>query len=121
MNEYLERSGELLGDVSYEVTVNGKVIATKTVTAKDVLGAPSRFTADASLLTGAMQETRIRRTSGKSPLYFAAEARFVSAGGGDVRARRAREQRGGAHHGRGGGGAYGELRIWLSERRSSAR
>ena len=78
MNEYLERSGELLGDVSYEVTVNGKVIATKTVTAKDVLGAPSRFTADASLLTGAMQEIRIRRTSGKSPLYFAAEARFVS-------------------------------------------
>ena len=78
MNEYLERSGELAGDVSYEVSVNDKVIATKTLTAKDVLGAPSRFSVDPALLAEARQEVRIRRTSGKSPLYFAAEARFVS-------------------------------------------
>ncbi|HYC87777.1 MAG TPA: alpha-2-macroglobulin family protein [Thermoanaerobaculia bacterium] len=78
MNEYLERSGELLGDVSYEVAVNDKVIATKTLTAQDVLGAPSRFSVDPALLADARQEVRIRRTSGKAPLYFAAEARFVS-------------------------------------------
>ncbi|HEX6088316.1 MAG TPA: alpha-2-macroglobulin family protein [Thermoanaerobaculia bacterium] len=78
MNEYLERSGELAGDVSYEVTVNDRVVATKTLTAKDVLGAPSRFSVDPALLTDARQEVRIRRTSGKAPLYFAAEARFVS-------------------------------------------
>jgi uncharacterized protein YfaS (alpha-2-macroglobulin family)/tetratricopeptide (TPR) repeat protein len=78
MNDYLQRSGELLGDVSYEVAVNDKVIATKTLGAKDVLGAPSRFSVDPALLADARQEVRIRRTSGKSPLYFAAEARFVS-------------------------------------------
>jgi len=78
MNDYLERSGELLGDVSYEVAVNDKVIATKTLAAKDVLGAPSRFSVDPALLAEARQEVRIRRTSGKAPLYFAAEARFVS-------------------------------------------
>ena len=78
MNDYLQRSGELVGDVSYEVTVNGRAVATKTVAAKDVLRAPSRFSVEPSALAEATQEVRIRRTSGKSPLYFAAEARFVS-------------------------------------------
>ncbi|HVG24760.1 MAG TPA: MG2 domain-containing protein [Thermoanaerobaculia bacterium] len=78
MNDYLQRSGELAGDVSYEVTVNDKVVATKSVAAKDVLSAPSRFAVDPSFLTDTRQEVRIRRTSGKSPLYFATEARFVS-------------------------------------------
>jgi uncharacterized protein YfaS (alpha-2-macroglobulin family) len=78
LNDYLQQSGELAGDVSYEVSVNGKVIATKTLTAADVLGAPSRFPVDASILTDTLQEVRIRRTAGKSPLYFSAEARFVS-------------------------------------------
>jgi hypothetical protein len=58
--------------------VNGRVIATKTITAADVLKAPSRFTVDAEVLNDATQEIRIRRTSGTAPLYFAAEARFVS-------------------------------------------
>ncbi len=78
MNDYLQKSGELAGDVSYEVTVNGKVIATKTIAAKDVLSAPSRFSVDPAILNDAAQEIRIRRTAGKAPLYFAAEARFVS-------------------------------------------
>lgn len=78
MNEYLTRSGELAGDVSYEISINGRVVATKHVTAAEVVGAPSRFPIDPSLLSDAMQEIRIRRTSGKSPLYFSAEARFVS-------------------------------------------
>ena len=43
LNDYLQRSGELAGDVSYELSVNGRVIATKTITAKEVLGAPSRY------------------------------------------------------------------------------
>jgi alpha-2-macroglobulin len=78
MNDYLARSGELKGDVSYELTVNGRTIATKTITAADVLGAPSRFPIDPSILSDTTQEIRIRRTSGKAPLYFSAEARFVS-------------------------------------------
>jgi len=43
-----------------------------------VLRAPSRFPVDAALLKDTTQEIRIRRTSGTAPLYFAAEARFVS-------------------------------------------
>lgn len=78
LTEYLERSGELSGDVAYELSVNGKVVATKQLTAADVLRTPSRFSVDASLLRDTEQEIRIRRTGGKAPLYFAAEARFVS-------------------------------------------
>ncbi|HEX2059240.1 MAG TPA: alpha-2-macroglobulin family protein, partial [Thermoanaerobaculia bacterium] len=78
LNDYLERSGELAGDVSYEVSVNGRVVATKTITAADVLRAPSRFSVEPAILRETTQEVRIRRTSGTSPLYFAAEARFVS-------------------------------------------
>jgi len=78
LNDYLEKSGELRGDVSYEITVNGSVVATKTVKAADVLRAPSRFPVDAAVLQATTQEVRIRRTAGNAPLYFSAEARFVS-------------------------------------------
>lgn len=78
LNDYLKQSGELRGDVAYEVTVNGRVVATRTVTAADVLRAPSRFSVDPQFLSERTQEIRIRRTGGKGPLYFAAEARFVS-------------------------------------------
>jgi len=78
MNDYLQRSGELTGDVAYELSVNGRVIATKTLTAKEVLGAPSRFSVDADALKDTTQEIRIRRIGGKAPIYFSAEARFVS-------------------------------------------
>jgi hypothetical protein len=78
LNDYLERSGELRGDVSYDLTVNGHVVATKKLSAADVLRAPSRFSVDAAALKDTTQEIRIRRTSGNAPLYFAAEARFVS-------------------------------------------
>ena len=78
LNDYLKSSGELAGDVSYELSVNGKVIATKSLTAADVLGAPSRYTIPPDVLRDTTQEVRIRRTAGKSPLYFAAEARFFS-------------------------------------------
>jgi hypothetical protein len=78
MNDYLQRSGELTGDVAYELSVNGRVIATKTLTAKEVLEAPSRFSVDADVLKDTTQEIRIRRMGGKAPIYFSAEARFVS-------------------------------------------
>lgn len=78
LNDYLQRSGELSGDVGYELTVNGKVIAAKTLTRAEVLGAPSRFPIDPRVVGAGDAEIRIRRTSGKAPLYFSAEARFVS-------------------------------------------
>jgi uncharacterized protein YfaS (alpha-2-macroglobulin family) len=78
LNEYLQRSGELSGDAGYELTVNGKVIATKTLTPAEVLGAPSRFSIEPSIVGTGNADVRIRRIAGKAPLYFSAEARFVS-------------------------------------------
>ena len=75
LNDYLRASGETVRDVTYEVTVNGKPIATKTVTAKQLLDAPSRFSVDPSILRDTDQEIRIRANA---PVYFSAEARFVS-------------------------------------------
>ncbi|MEA2568889.1 MAG: alpha-2-macroglobulin [Acidobacteriota bacterium] len=76
LNDYLGASGELGGDVQYELTVNGRVIATKKIAAADVLRAPSRFVVDADLVRDA-NEIRIHR-SGSGALYFSAEARFFS-------------------------------------------
>jgi alpha-2-macroglobulin len=78
LNDYLLASGETLGNLAYEVSVNGKVIATKSVSPADALTAPSRFSVDPSVLNAAEQQIRIRRTSGTGALYFSAEARFVS-------------------------------------------
>ena len=78
LNDYLQTSGELAGGVSYELSVNGNSIATKTIAASEVLRAPSRFAVDAGLVRDGINEIRIRRTNGTAPIYFAAEARFVS-------------------------------------------
>lgn len=78
LNDYLRRSGELKPDVAYEVLVNGQSVAQQKVTPADVFAAPSRFVVDPKLIRDGDNEIRIRRTGGTSPLYFAAEARFVS-------------------------------------------
>jgi alpha-2-macroglobulin len=70
LNDYLKASGELKGDVTYEVAVNGQVIGTGSDAKK--------FAVDAALVRDTTQEIRIRRTGGTGPIYFAAEARFVS-------------------------------------------
>ncbi|MFP5247396.1 MAG: alpha-2-macroglobulin, partial [Thermoanaerobaculia bacterium] len=67
LTDYLKVTGELRGDAAFEVLVNGRSAGTS-----------ERISVDPSMLTDATQEIRIRRTSGKGALYFAAEARFVS-------------------------------------------
>lgn len=63
LNDYLKASGELAGDIKYEVTVNGTRVTTVSI--------------DPALIRDS-NEIRIRRTAGRGPIYFAAEARFVS-------------------------------------------
>jgi len=75
LNDYLRASGETVRDVTYELSVNGRAIATKTVTAKELLAAPSRFSIDPSILKDTTQEISIKANA---PVYFSAEARFVS-------------------------------------------
>ncbi|MGZ8868278.1 MAG: alpha-2-macroglobulin family protein, partial [Thermoanaerobaculia bacterium] len=77
LNDYLNASGELAGDLAYEVSVNGRVLAAKRITAAEILAEPSRIAVDESLVRDA-NEIRIRRTAGTAPIYFAVEARFVS-------------------------------------------
>ena len=70
LNDYLKVSGELRNAVGYELSVNGRVIGNGT--------ASKTFTIDPSILRETVQEIRLRRTAGKGPLYYGAEARFVS-------------------------------------------
>lgn len=78
MNDYLRVSGELNTDLEYELQVNGQAVATKKLTAADALSAPSQFAIKRELLKDGANEIRIARRSGKSPLYFAANAQFFS-------------------------------------------
>lgn len=78
LNDYLRRSGELTPDVSYELLVNGRSIATHKVTAEDAFSAPSQFPVDRAFIKDGANEIRIRKTSGTSPLYFAANVSFFS-------------------------------------------
>ncbi|HEV2761720.1 MAG TPA: hypothetical protein VGV38_01900, partial [Pyrinomonadaceae bacterium] len=78
LNDYLRASGELRADAQYELLVNGQPIASKKLSAADVLQAPSRFNVPRELLRDGANEILIRRGGGSTPLYFSAEARFFS-------------------------------------------
>jgi len=77
--DYLRATGELAPELEYEVLVNGERVGRQKVTAKEALGAPSRFAVDRKLLKDGKNEVRIRRIDrGDSPLYFSVGASFVS-------------------------------------------
>ena len=78
MNDYLRVSGELSPDLEYELSVNGKSIASKKVSGAEVFSAPSRFAIDPQLLRDGDNDIRITRHGGKGAIYFAANATFFS-------------------------------------------
>ncbi|HKE05475.1 MAG TPA: alpha-2-macroglobulin, partial [Blastocatellia bacterium] len=81
LNDYLRSSGELAADLEYELLFNGQRIAANKITAADALGAPSRFEIHnlrRELLTDGANDIRVRRLSGRGPIYFSAQARFFS-------------------------------------------
>ncbi|MEP6570741.1 MAG: alpha-2-macroglobulin family protein, partial [Acidobacteriota bacterium] len=78
LNDYLKKSGELQGDMGYELLVNGNSVATKTITAADALGAPARFEVSREFIRDGANDITIRRTSGTGALYFSAQAKFFS-------------------------------------------
>ncbi|MGB0579358.1 MAG: alpha-2-macroglobulin family protein [Limisphaerales bacterium] len=77
MNDYLKVSGELEPEMEYEITVNGRSIVKKKITAKDVFQAPSRFTIDPKLIRDGNNQIRITR-KGEGAFYFAAETTYFS-------------------------------------------
>src|SRR5262249_2227164 len=81
LNDYLRSSGELAADLEYELLFNGQRIAANKITAADALGAPSRFEIHnlrRELLTDGANDIRVRRLSGRGPIYFSPQARFFS-------------------------------------------
>ncbi|MHB0937981.1 MAG: alpha-2-macroglobulin family protein [Armatimonadota bacterium] len=77
--DYLSATGELVPEAEFEVLVNGQRVGRQKVTAKEALGAPSRFAVDRKLLKDGKNEVRIRRLdNGDGPLYFSTQASFVS-------------------------------------------
>ncbi|HEV7681175.1 MAG TPA: MG2 domain-containing protein [Pyrinomonadaceae bacterium] len=78
LNDYLRKSGELQADMSYELLVNGNSVATRKITAAEVLGAPSKFEVSREFIRDGTNDITIRRTSGTGALYFSAEAKFFS-------------------------------------------
>lgn len=78
LNEYLRASGELNPDVAYELLVNGRSITTQRLAREDALSVPSQFDIDRQYLRDGENEVRIRRLSGKSPLYFSTHAEYFS-------------------------------------------
>ncbi|MCU1267018.1 MAG: Large extracellular alpha-helical protein [Acidobacteria bacterium] len=78
LNDYLRKSGELQPVLSYELLVNGNLVATKQVTAEDALSAPSKFLVSREFIRDGQNEILIRRKSGTGPLYFSAQAEFFS-------------------------------------------
>ncbi|MDA2929458.1 hypothetical protein MYX84_05850 [Acidobacteria bacterium AH-259-O06] len=94
LNDYLRKSGELETDVEYELRVNDQLIASRRVTPEDVLRAPSQFRIDPELIQNGANQIRIVKTSGRSSLYFAVQAKFfsleepVSASGNEIFVRR---------------------------------
>ncbi len=78
LNGYLKQSGELTPDAEYELSVNNRTVAVKRITPADAFDAPSQFLIDRQFIRDGPNDIKILRRSGKSPLYFAAQAQFFS-------------------------------------------
>ncbi len=78
LNDYLKQSGELSPDAEYELSVNNQPIAVRRITSADAFEAPSQYVIDRKFIRDGTNDIRILRRSGKSPLYFAAQAQFFS-------------------------------------------
>lgn len=77
LNDYLRVTGELQPDLQYEVMVNGRSIAKRSVVGAEVFKGPTDIAVPRDLIRDGRNEIEIRR-SGEGPVYFAAAARFFS-------------------------------------------
>jgi alpha-2-macroglobulin len=78
LNDYLRVTGEIKGELGYELFVNGSSLGTKKISGPDIFNAPEKFTVPENLLKNGANEIRIERKSGEAPIYFAAECSFFS-------------------------------------------
>ena len=78
LDDWLGKSGEVARDVTYELTVNGKVVGKRTIAASEMLTAPAEFAISAADVKDGKNEIRLRKIAGEGPLYVAARANFFS-------------------------------------------
>ena len=78
LDGFLRGSNELGRDVEYEVVVNGKPLARRTVHAAEMLRAPSQFELDPKDVRDGANAIEVRILSGQGPLYVSARAEFFS-------------------------------------------
>ena len=78
LDAYLEQSGELDREVEYAVLVNGKEVAKRSLTAAQMLRAPSQYFLSPELVRDGANEIEVRILSGTGPLYVSARAEFFS-------------------------------------------
>lgn len=77
LTDYMQKSGELAADGSYELWVNGKKRNEATISPRDVLRAPTRLKIDNSWLQDGENKVRLVQ-KGKGALYISAEATYFS-------------------------------------------
>ncbi|MGH9857663.1 MAG: alpha-2-macroglobulin, partial [Acidobacteriota bacterium] len=68
LNDYLKQSGEMQTDLEFELSVNGKSVATHQISPSEIFDAPSVFQIDPQLIRE-QNQIRIRRTKGSGPIY----------------------------------------------------
>ncbi|MDX6290075.1 MAG: alpha-2-macroglobulin, partial [Blastocatellia bacterium] len=78
LDEYLRISREIQPQMSYELLVNGRSIATRQIGADDALSAPTQFEIPREVIRDGMNEITIRRQSGAGAIYFSAQTKFFS-------------------------------------------
>jgi uncharacterized protein YfaS (alpha-2-macroglobulin family) len=78
LDDWLAVAKEPARAVSFEILVNGKKAAE--ARGATALEGASRFDLDSALLRDGANEIALRRTEGAGPIYFSAQARFVTRG-----------------------------------------
>jgi len=77
LNDYLRVTGELQPDLEYEVLVNGRSVAQRSVVGAKVFRSPTVIDVPGELIRDGNNDVEIRR-SGEGPIYFAVETRYFS-------------------------------------------
>jgi len=78
LNDYLRASGELEGDLSFDVMVNGRMVASQTIDADARLDGPRWIDVDPSLLHEGENNMTIIRRGGEGAIYYSAQATFFT-------------------------------------------
>ncbi len=78
LNDFLKQSKELEAEGTFEILLNGTLVATETLKQDGWLRAPSRFQVDARLLREGSNTVTLKRVDGSFGLYYSVLARFFT-------------------------------------------